>query len=156
MKAVRENEAAYGARKSEVRFGKDEILSGFDIEERKISDYIYIQNKVFETLKSEGFFTEYDKNHNRYYRIDKNLESGISVETNKSGIFETFNYNNYANKGKKLKIDKLATIRLVPNAIKYGKIVSDNVENIHKLNTKFAYIEHKTLLNGKKSQYELQ
>lgn len=112
------------------------------------SDYIHVQRKVFDTLLNEGFFT----NTETRSRTDINAESGMVIETNKSGIFETFSLNNYGRLGKFKKIAKLATIRNLPDAIKYGHIVMDNADNIHDStdnNKKFAYIEYATEVDDK-------
>jgi len=113
----------------------------------KIGDYIHVQRQVFNTLLNEGFFTNEEKRS----RTDINEESGMVVETNKSGIDETFSFNNFVKLGMFRKISKLYTIRNLPNAIKYGHVVMDNVDNIHNNgeNKKFAYIEYPTTIDGK-------
>ena len=122
-----------------------ETLDGFGIE--KLGDYIHVQRQVFNTLLNEGFFTDSEKRG----RTDVNEESGMEVEINKSGIFETFSLNNYGRLGKFKKIAKLATIRSLPDAIKHGHIITDDAENIHNDgdNKKFAYIEYPTIVDGK-------
>lgn len=123
----------------------DTLLSEFGI--TKLNDYIHIQRQVMTTLETEGFFT--DTEHKS--RVDVNEELGMVIETNKSGIDETFSFNNFVRLGKFKKIAKLATIRELPNVIKYGHIVANNVANKYDStdrNKKFAYIEHAAEIDG--------
>ena len=120
-------------------------LDSFSIS--KVSDSIHVQKNVFSTLVKEGFFTDSVSNK----RFDVNEETGMIIETNKSGIDETFTYNNFGRLGKFKKIAKLATIRDLPNIIKNGHVLADNVNNKYNSldqNKKFAYIEHAMLLDG--------
>ena len=111
-----------------------------------IKDYVHVQRQVFKTLSDEGFFTSADKRS----RTDVNEESGMVVETNKSGIDETFCKNNFLKLGKSKKISKLYTMRFLPEVIQFGRIIADNVDNKHNngINKKFAYIEHPIMVDG--------
>lgn len=122
-----------------------DTLNSFNIS--KPGDYIHVQRQVFNTLLKEGFFTDVEKRS----RTDVNEESGMIIETNKSGIDETFSLNNYVRLGKFKKIAKLSTIRSLPDAIKYGHVLADDVDNIHNDgdNKKFAYLEYPTVVDGK-------
>ena len=122
-----------------------DTLNSFNIS--KPGDYIHVQRQVFNTLLKEGFFTDVEKRS----RTDVNEESGMVIETNKSGIDETFSLNNYVRLGKFKKIAKLSTIRSLPDAIKYGHVLADDVDNIHNDgdNKKFAYLEYPTVVDGK-------
>ena len=122
----------------------EQITKSFSI--TKPNDYIHVQRQVFDTLKNEGFFTSEDKSS----RIDYNEDSGMVIETNKSGIKETFNGDNYSNLGKVKKALKLATIRKLPEIIKNGKLVDNDVNNYHNdsSSTKFAYIQSTIDING--------
>ena len=122
----------------------DHSNKSFGIE--KPNDYVHVQKQVFNTLKNEGFFTGED---NR--RIDYNEGSGMVIETNKKGIKETFNGDNYSNLGKEKKALKLATIRKLPEIIKNGKLIADDVDNYHNKSsvTRFAYIESEIEVDGK-------
>ena len=85
-----EKAADKGRAKLQARnYTNQDVIDGFGIEERKLSDYIYVQRKVNDKLERENFFDKKDGNH--IYRTDKNAESGIIVETNKGSIKETFN-----------------------------------------------------------------
>ncbi len=110
-------------------------------------DYIHVQRQVLKTLLGENFFTDTEKRK----RVDVNEDSGMIIETNKSGIDETFNLKNYARLGKNKKITKLATIRRLPEIIEKGRLVADNVQNQYgnSDNKKFAYIEHTLEVDGK-------
>ena len=122
----------------------DSTIKSFGIE--KLGDYIHVQKQVLNTLVAENFFTD---NENRR-RVDINKASGMVIETNKSGIDETFNLKNFARIGKNKKVTKLATIRRLPEIIENGTIVDDNVPNQYgdNNNKKFAYIEHTFDVDG--------
>ena len=122
------------------------VLDSFNIEKSKLGDYIYVQKKVLQTLADENFFT----NEEGRSRIEVNAESGMTVEINKSGIDETFNFDNYGKRGKQLKLFKLATIRLIPDVIRNGHLISSGNANIHgdQYTTKYAYIEDTVNVNG--------
>lgn len=121
----------------------DNSNKSFGIE--KPNDYVHVQKQVFNTLKNEGFFTGEDNS-----RIDYNEDSGMVIETNRSGIKETFNFANYSNLGKTKKAIKLATIRKLPEIIKNSKLVDNDVNNYHSDNssTKFAYIQSTIDVDG--------
>lgn len=122
----------------------DNTLNSFGIE--NIGNYEQVQEKVFGTLMNEGFFTDAVSRN----RFDTNEETGMVIETNKSGIDETFCRENYAVLGRFKKILKLATIRELPNAIKYGRLIEDEVRNEHGKNrgTKYAYFRYDTRIDG--------
>jgi len=122
----------------------NDTLESFGI--KKMGDYIHVQRQVFKTLLEEKFFTNIESRS----RTDTNKESGMVIETNKSGIDETFSHNNYARLGKFKKIYKLATIRMLPEIIQNGKLIEDNVANKYNngINKTFAYIEHKVNVKG--------
>ena len=122
----------------------DVVKDSFGID--KLGDYIHVQKRVLQTLLDEKFFT--DEENRR--RIDVNKSSGMVIETNKSGIDETFNFKNYACIGTNKKIIKLATIRRLPEIIRDGVVVEDNVPNQYGdgNNKKFAYIEHTVEVGG--------
>ena len=121
------------------------VLDSFGI--KKLNDYVHIQKKVISTLFEEGFFIDKENRS----RNDVNEESGLVIETNKSGIDETFSFNNFVRLGKFKKIAKLVTIRELPNVIKKGRMVADDVANKYSnsKNKKFAYIEYATEVDEK-------
>ncbi len=124
----------------------DTLIDSFGIS--KLGDYIHVQKKVFETIEAEGFFTD---TVNRS-RTDVNNESGMIIETNKSGIDETFNLHNYARIGRWKKLAKLAIVRRIPEIIQNGHMVKPNEKNMYggpENNKRFAYIEHTLEVDGK-------
>ena len=124
----------------------DKTIKSFGI--KKLGDYIHVQRQVLKTLLAENFFTD---TVNRR-RVDINNASGMVIETNKSGIYETFNEKLYKHLGKNKKITKLATIRMLPQIIEQGTVVLDDVRNQYNQNDenkKFAYIEHTLEIDGK-------
>ena len=129
----------------------NQTLDGFGISHPK--DFVHVQRQVFATLLGEGFFTNAEKRS----RIDINDESGMVIETNKSGIDETFDEENYKHIGMQKKIAKLATIRMLPEVIKEGQLVADNVRNQHNngSNKQFAYITHTVEVDGQKITLQL-
>ena len=122
-----------------------DTVSSFGIQ--KMGDYIHVQRQVFDTLLNEGFFTDIATRS----RVVTNESTGMDIEINKKGIFETFNLNNYGRLGKFKKIAKLSTIRQIPDALKYGTVIADDIENMYNdgNNKTFAYIEYPTKVNGK-------
>lgn len=116
----------------------DRTLNSFEID--MPGDYVHVQKMVMKTLVNEGFFT----NKTERSRTDINEESGMVIETNKSGIDETFSLKNYARLGIKKKVIKLLTVRHLPEIIRSGRLVADNVPNQYKNseNKNFAYIEY--------------
>ena len=123
----------------------DETIKSFNISD--IEDCVHVQKQVFNTLLNENFFE--DENLRR--RLDVNLDSEMVIETNKSGIDETFAFNNYKRLGKSKKVLKLATIRKLPEIIKNGELLSDNISDSHKnaKNKKFAYIKSTVEIDGR-------
>ena len=129
----------------------NKILEHYKI--TKPSDYIHVQKQVITTLADNNFFTD---NENRRL-TEINEATGMVVELNKSGIYETFNLNNYGRLGINKKIAKLAVLQQVPDAIKKGRVIADDVENVHYDggNKKFAYIEYDTELDGREISVKL-
>lgn len=121
----------------------DSLLGGFGITD--INDFVHVQKQVLNTLVSEGFFTDKELRS----RTDVNEKSGMVIETNRSGIDETFNKNNFERHGKTLKHSKLATIRMLPEIIRNGQLVDDDISNYHAGKTvQYAYIEHNVVVDG--------
>ena len=133
-----------GSNRSFTQKFVDDILDSFGI--TNIGDYSQVQENVFDTLNKESFFTNVESRS----RIDVNEKSGMAVETNKSGLDETFCMENYGRSSRFKKIVKLATIRKLPEAIKNGDLIADNVKNTHGNNrgTKYAYILYDTEIDG--------
>ena len=130
----------------------DNLLNGFGITMPK--DSVHVQRQVLSTLEKEGFFTDAELRR----RTDTNEETGMVIETNKSGIDETFDKANYERVGRWKKFAKLATIRRIPEVIRYGHMVTHNAQNMHggpARNKSFAYIEHTIEEDGKSITLQL-
>ncbi len=112
----------------------------------KPGDYVQVQRQVFDTLNNEGFFSDKDNRS----RTVTNRNSSMQVEINKSGIKETFNFDNYGKFSRKYKGIKLATVRELPKIIENGRLINDNVDNYHneESSVKFAYIESEVKIDG--------
>lgn len=93
----------------------------------KPRDSVHVQKQVLKTLVAEGFFK--DSENRRTVVVNK--DSGMEIEINRSGIEETFDRDNFALRGRFIRIAKLATIRHIDEAIEKGKMVNDEVENKH-------------------------
>jgi len=72
----------------------NDTLKSFRI--NNMGDYEQVQTCVFDTLLREGFFNDV----NTRSRTDVNYDSGIIIETNKSGIDESFCLENYGRIGR--------------------------------------------------------
>ena len=131
------------------------VTTGLTNEQQKILDHYGIKNlndaaqvqiNVFDTLQQNGFFT----NDNNTSRIDVNEASGMVIETNRSGINETFNYNNFCRNSKNIKILKLSAVPLLPTIIKNASVIEDNVQNSKnkKSSAKYAYLLYTTVIDG--------
>lgn len=109
---------------------KDE-LSLYNLE-GKWNDYIGVQKEVLRVLRERKYF------QNSYV---KNVESQMCVRITTKGIRETLgNGNRFKTLPKRLKVCKVSTLRSVPEIIKCGRLIEDNVKNIHDEGYMFAYI----------------
>ena len=86
MKVSGENEIRWSLSDSFIAT----ILDSYKI--TNIKDTIYVQRQVLSTLIDERFFTDSLSRS----RTDINEKTGLVIETNKSGIDETFSFNNFA------------------------------------------------------------
>lgn len=109
-----------------------EELASYDVD-KKWNDYIGLQKSIIDTLRSEGFFEN---------NVVENMESGMLVRITTKGIKETLGAGKrFQSLPKVLKELKIATLRYLPEIIKQGSILEDNVENKHKTEKYlFAYI----------------
>lgn len=107
----------------------------------KWNDYIGVQKEVVDVLRKEGFFC---------LEPVVNIESGLSVRITTKGVRETLGSGNrFQTLPKKLKMYKVATVRSLPELIKNGYIIDDDVENTHKKDGyRYAYIGNTMLING--------
>ena len=123
------------------RINTEEQLSTFNLE-GKWNDYIGVQKEVVKVLKNEGFF---DNNS------VVNEDSGMEVKINAKGVRETLSSGNrFQTLPKELKRYKVATIRKLPDLIRTGKLLDDNVKNSHDPNGyRYAYIENNAIVDDK-------
>ena len=112
----------------------------------KPGDFVQVQRQIFNTLEKENFFNDEGKRS----RTVTNRDSAMQVEINKKGIKETFNFDNYGKFSREYRGLKLATVRMLPQIIENGKLISDNVDNYHneESSVKFAYIESDIQVDG--------
>ena len=117
-----------------------EELASYNLE-GKWNDYIGVQKNVIRTLRKERFF---DKNE------VTNGASGMVVRITAKGIRETLgNGKRFQTLPRELKELKVATIRSLPDIIREGALVRDNVENIHGDKDMFAYVSSEAIIDGK-------
>ena len=119
---------------------KDE-LSLYNLE-GKWNDYIGVQKEVLRVLRKQKYFEN--------TKVE-NVESKMCVRITTKGIRETLgNGNRFKSLPKRLKVCKISTIRSLPEIIKSGYLIEDNVKNIHNEDYLFAYICNEVLLDGEK------
>ena len=120
-------------------------LAFFDI--KSFNDYIGVQKTIYNKLLQTGFFDETTKR-----RVVENADTGIVVEIGKDGINETFGPGmRYARLPIELKRFKIATVRHLPDIIRYGEVVDGDSANIHnpRSSVSYTYVEHPITVDGK-------
>ena len=137
---------------ADIQIDSRKSLGKYDLE--KYNDAVYVQNKIFDTLMSEGFFDEDGK------RFVENADTGIVIEINKSGIEETFGYGrNYAKLPRNMKELKIITIDKIPEIIKYGEVINSkpSYHNKHQggATVDYTYIKHPVIIDGKEYRVEI-
>lgn len=99
--------------------------------ETKFNDYIGMQKAVISVLKNENFFVN---------NVVVNEETDMVVFITAKGIKETLGSGKrFQSLPRRLKELKIATVRSLPEIIRKGKLIEDEVENVHGDNSKFAY-----------------
>ena len=129
---------------ADIKIDVQSELDFFNIS--SLNDYIKVQNAVYNRLEEEGFF---DAATGR--RTVENIDTGMVVDIGWEGIKETFGPGKrYKELPRKLKELKIATIRSLPDVIRYGEITSDNQENYHQNGSDvlYAYFEHPVSVDG--------
>lgn len=121
------------------RISSEDELSLYNLE-GKWNDYVGVQKEVIGVLREKGFF-----DHTDY----TNAESGMVVRVTAKGIKETLGKGNrFQTLPKRLKVRKVATLRILPMLIETGHIIADDVENIHEEGGyKFAYISNRIVID---------
>lgn len=126
--------------KFSINVDLDAELKKYNIE-NKLNDYIAVQKAVINHLKETGFF---DKNSTVV-----NEETGMQIRINPRGIKETLaNGKRFQSLPRELKKLKIATIEQLPEIIKRGELIEDNIENTHGENSLYAYFETPVEING--------
>lgn len=134
------NAEAENDMKFSINVNLDEELKKYNIE-NKLNDYIAVQKAVVNHLKETGFF---DKNSTVV-----NEETGMQIRINPRGIKETLaNGKRFQSLPRELKKLKIATIEQLPEIIKRGELIEDNIENTHGENSLYAYFETPVEING--------
>ena len=134
------NAEAENDMKFSINVNLDEEIKKYNIE-NKLNDYIAVQKAVVNHLKETGFF---DKNSTVV-----NEETGMQIRINPRGIKETLaNGKRFQSLPRELKKLKIATIEQLPEIIKRGKLIEDNIENTHGENSLYAYFETPVEING--------
>lgn len=111
-----------------VSISMQEELSIYSLE-GKWNDYIGVQKEVISILKKVGYF-EKDS--------IKNNETGMMIRLTAKGIKETIgNGKRFQNLPKIVKQQKVATLRVLPQLIKEGKLLQDNVHNYYSIEGDF-------------------
>ncbi len=127
-------------RYADVNVNVDNELSSYGIKNtaNSLNDFVGVQKSVLNQLKAENFFNENNRN------ITVNADTNVVVELGPQGIKETLSSGNrYETLPRKIKEAKLATIRSLPEMIKYAEVKELNQANYHnKQNSKFLVLEH--------------
>ena len=101
----------------------------------KFNDYIGMQKAVINNLKEDGFFDD---------NVVINCETKMAILITPKGIKETLGSGKrFQSLPRVLKELKIATIHTLPDIIREGKLMEDEVENIHGDNAKYAYFATK-------------
>lgn len=114
-----------------VSVNTEHELSKYNLD-KKWNDYIAVQKEVISVLRQEGFFDNTDI---------VNQETGMVIRVTTKGIKETLGKGNrFQNLPKKVKQQKITTLRVLPVLIKGGNLLEDEVQNYYSENgVKFAY-----------------
>lgn len=119
-----------GGKRLSINVDIDAEIKSYGVE-TKFNDYIGMQKGVVSALRAEGFF---DKN------VVTNEETGMQIAITAKGIKETLGSGNrFQTLPRDLKRLKVATIRALPEIIEKGRLIEDNVGNIHGNEPLFAY-----------------
>lgn len=111
--------------------------------EGKWNDYIGLQKEVLRVLRDEHFF---EKNE------IVNTDSNMTIRISPKGIRETLGSGNrFQTLPKVFKTYKIATIKYLPEIIRTGNIIEEDVANSHDENGyHYAYIGNMIFIDGVK------
>jgi len=118
---------------------KDE-LSLYNLE-GKWNDYIAVQKEVIAILKSGKFFEQGNL---------LNEKTNMVIRLTTRGIKETLgNGTRFQYLPKNVKIQKIATLRYLPQLIQNADLIEDEVENYHgEQKNKYAYFRSRVTIDG--------
>lgn len=122
-----------------VKINKEYELSRFNLIQ-KWNDFIAVQKEVISSLKQEGYFDNTNV---------VNKKTGMIIRVTTKGIKETLGAGKrFQSLPKKLKENKIATIRSLKWIIEDAELIADDVENIHDENGyMFAYFGSRILID---------
>ena len=125
---------------NKIRIDLASEIASYNID-GKWNDYIDVQKSVIDTLRNEKFF---DNN------TVINDDSGMIIRITAKGIKETLGTGKrFQSLPRKLKELKIATLRNLPDIIKSGVVLHDDVKNYYSENGDlFAYIESDIEINN--------
>lgn len=103
----------------------------------KLNDYIGVQKQILKQLDKEKFFCEV-----------QNEDSGMFIEITRKGIKETLGSGKrFQTLPRIIKELKIATIHSLPEIVKKGKLIINDVKNIHMQSGEFSYFEIDVQIN---------
>jgi hypothetical protein len=139
---------------ADISVNSKEELNYYQIKNtsKAINDFVSVQKAVVEKLKRTNFFN----NHNR--NIAVNSDTDIVVEIGEEGIRETLSAGKrYATLPRKIKTAKIATIKSLPEIIKYAEVVNLNQKNYHGNNmANFLVLKHPVEIDGEPYNVEIK
>ena len=107
----------------------DEEVKSFNVED-KLNDYIAIQKQVVPILEKEN-----------YYGCVKNEATGMEIDIGKKGIKETLGSGKrFQTLPRIIKELKIATLRYIPEIIRYADLLEEDAINIHGNDERFTYL----------------
>lgn len=118
----------------------------------ELNDYVGIQKTVINKLKNDNFFNTNNRN------IVVNADTDIVVEISPDGIAETLSKGKrYATLPREIKNAKIATIRSLPEMIKYAEVVESKQENYYgNKNADFLVLTHPVLADNVSYDVEIK
>jgi len=122
-----------------VQINMQQELSFFELD-KKWNDYIGAQKEIISKLKKENYFESSEI---------VNAETGMHIRISPRGIKETIGKGKrFQNLPKRVKMQKVATIRSLPDLIREGHLLEDEVPNFY-LSTgdRFAYLITKVMMD---------
>lgn len=131
---------------ADIDINSDNELNYYNIKNTAnvLNDFVGVQKNVINTLKKDNFFNKNNRN------IVVNADTDIIVEISPDGIAETLSKGKrYATLPRKVKNAKIATIRSLPDMIKYAEVIERKQENYYgNRDAVFLVLTHPALIDG--------